>query len=145
MRLVSSLRTSARSVPAPAFTVTANRESLRSRPPAPVKRTLPANSASRACFFASYVPSPRGKRKSAPPSWAPPARVHFPWPIEPVTYSRKVRRTPQSTAASSNLPGAAFGFALLSGFWGVFDAAGFPAGAEVSTERLTGSSGVPAV
>lgn len=125
---------------------------FRSRSWAPVKRMLPLKSASSVCFFASYVPLPCGKRNRAPPSWAPSASVHVPWPMEPVTYSRKVRRTPQSTAASSKRPAFSFLAAFPSSFFpsssffsSGADGLGSAAAPLVSTERLIGSSGVPAV
>ncbi len=133
--------TSAASVPLPPLTVTTTRLSARSRF-LPVKRSVPAKAASRVADAASYVPRPSGKRKSAPPSWAPSATFQEPWAREPVTYSRKVRRTPQSTAAPVNSPsgrsspaGEPEGLGLASG-----DAF---ASATTSAERLTRSRAAP--
>ncbi len=149
--VLPSLVTSAERVPSPLATATVTAANFRSRSWAPVKRMLPLNSASSVSFFASYVPLPCGKRNRAPPSWAPSASVHLPWPMEPVTYSRKVRRTPQSTAASSKRPAFSSSFFSASSFFSpssffLSGAEGFGSAAPlVSTERLTGSSGVPSV
>ncbi len=146
--VVPPLVTSADRVPLPLVTATVTAANVRSRSWAPVKRTLPLKPASRVCFFASYVPLPCGKRNRAPPSWAPSASVHLPWPMEPVTYSRKVRRTPQSTAASSKRPAFSFFSSSLpssSFFFSGADGFGCAAAPLVSTERLIGSRGVPAV
>ncbi|GAA3104908.1 hypothetical protein GCM10020254_58400 [Streptomyces goshikiensis] len=141
--------TSAVRTPLPSWTLALSAPTFRSRW-APVKWTDPAKAASRVPFPPSYEPLPRPKRNSAPPSSAPSARVHLPWPMEPVTYSRKVRRTPQSTAASAKAPagGAPCGEPLVLGC-----ALGAPAGCEdcpacgavlTSAEREIGSSCAPA-
>ena len=106
-----------------------------------MKRTAPLKDASRSPLL--KVPSPSGKRKRAPPSSAPDERVHLPWAMSPVTYSRKVRRTPQSTAPSlTESPGVSFFAGDLEAL-GVLD--GVAAAGWTSADRLTGSSAVPAV
>ncbi len=140
--------TSADSTPLPFSTFTPTAASVRSRW-APVKRTVPAKAASRVPFCPSYAPLPCGKRNRAPPSWAPSASVHLPWPTEPVTYSRKVRRTPQSTAASAKPPGAcdAWAVALGCGATDCWSTGGEDSAAGAvftSADRDSGSSCAPA-
>ncbi len=76
-------------------------------------------------------------------------RVHLPRAMSPVTYSRKVRRTPQSTAPSTSpVPFASLSaFPVFSAFFGCgLFGAGLVAvvrgGCRTSAERLTGSRGL---
>ncbi len=148
-----SVVTSAVSVPPPSATVTRKPPRVRSRP-LPVNRTAPVNSASTVPRSGSAVPEAAGKRKSAPPSWAPPVSCQEPSATGPVTYSRNVRRTPQSTAPSARVPFAPSRSApsrsasspspVSEGSGSASDPGPGAAGAAVSAVRVTGSSASPA-